>query len=122
MDRPELPRASRRSRDDGTPRPGRSRPGRLNRRRIPMNATVALRIERQDGAHGFDDPAVPGGWTIWAVTARAVLKLRYPKTDVSSVKLLGYSLLHDWLELPHGQTVDTVYPQRRARLHVVRDG
>jgi len=29
-----------------------------------MNATVALRIERQDGAHGFDDPAVPGDWTI----------------------------------------------------------
>src|SRR6059036_3614569 len=84
MDRPELPRASRRSRDDGTPRPGRSRPGRLNRRRIPMNATVALRIERQDGAHGFDDPAVPGDWTIEAVTARAVPKLRYPKTDVGS--------------------------------------
>ena len=50
-----------------------------------MNATVALRIERQDGAHGFDDPAVPGDWTIEAVTARAVPKLRYPKTHDRSI-------------------------------------
>ena len=37
-----------------------------------MNATVALRIERQDGAHGFDDPAVPGDWTIESGASRFV--------------------------------------------------
>ena len=86
-----------------------------------MNATVALRIERQDGAHGFDDPAVPGDWTIEAVTARAVPKLRYPKTDISSGKPLRYSMLNDGVELPRDQTVGTVFPKRRARVHVVHE-
>ena len=33
--------------------------------------TIALRIERHDGAHGFEDPAVPGDLTIDEVTRRA---------------------------------------------------
>ena len=84
-------------------------------------ASVALRIERQDGAHGFDDPAVPAEWTIEELTVRAVPKLRYPTTDVSSGKPLRYSMLHEGVELPREQTVGTVFPKRRARVHVVHE-
>ena len=88
-----------------------------------MNAagSVALRIERQDGAHGFDDPAVPAEWTIEQVTLRAAPKLRYPLTDVGSGKPLKYSMLHDGVELPRDQTVGTAFPKRRARVHVVHE-
>jgi hypothetical protein len=56
--------------------------------------TIALRVERHDGAHGFDDPSVPADWTIEQLTARVAPKLRYPATDVSSGKPLRYSMLH----------------------------
>ena len=83
--------------------------------------TVALRIERHDGAAGFDEPAVPDEWTIEEVTARAAPKLRYPLTDVGSGKPLRYSLLHDGVELPRDQTVGVAFPKRRARVHVVQE-
>ena len=88
-----------------------------------MNAasSVALRVERYDGAHGFDDPSVPGDWTIETLTQRAAPKLRYPLTDVSTGKPLRYSLLHDGVEVPRDQTVARAFPQRRARVHVVHE-
>lgn len=82
---------------------------------------MALRIERQDGAYGFDDPAVPGDWTIEALTTRAAPKLRYPMTDVSTGKPLRYSMLHDGVELPRDQTVGAAFPERQARVHVVHE-
>jgi len=82
-------------------------------------ATVALRIERFDGAHGFDDPAVPASLTIEQLTARAVPKLRYPSTDVSSGKPLRYSMLHDGTELARDQTVGTAIQKPRSVVHVV---
>ena len=84
-------------------------------------SSVALRIERQDGAHGFDDPAVPADWTIERLTARAAPKLRYPTVDVSSGKSLAYSMLHDGVELPRDLTVGAAFPKRRARVHVVHE-
>jgi hypothetical protein len=83
--------------------------------------SVALRIERQDGAHGFDDPAVPPEWTIEQLTDRAVPKLRYPRTDVGSGKPLRYSMLHEGVELPRDQTVGQAFPARKARVHVVHE-
>ena len=83
--------------------------------------SVALRIERQDGAYGFDDPAVPAEWTIEDVTARAAPKLRYPVTDISTGKPLRYSMLHDGVELARDQTVGAAFPKRQARVHVVHE-
>lgn len=83
--------------------------------------SVALRIERQDGAYGFDDPAVPDDWTIEDLTTRAAPKLRYPLTDVSTGKPLRYSMLHDGVELPRDQTVGAAFPARRGRVHVVHE-
>jgi hypothetical protein len=83
--------------------------------------SVALRIERHDGAHGFDDPAVPGDWTIEELTRRAAPKLRYPSTDVSSGKPLRYSMLHEGTELARDQRVGAAFPDRRARVHVVQE-
>jgi hypothetical protein len=82
---------------------------------------VALRIERQDGSHGFDDPAVPVDWTIEHLTAEAAPKLRYPTTDISTGKALHYSMLHDGVELPRDQKVGDAFPKRRARVHVVHE-
>lgn len=83
--------------------------------------TVALRIERYDGAHGFDEPTVPPQWTIEELTARAAPVLRYPANDVSSGKPLRYSMLHDGIELRRDQTVGDAFPTRRARVHVVHE-
>jgi hypothetical protein len=82
---------------------------------------VALRIDRQDGAHGFDDSAVPAEWTIEELTDRAVPKLRYPQTDIGSGKPLRYSMLHDGVELPRDLTVGKVFPSRKGRVHVVHE-
>jgi hypothetical protein len=84
-------------------------------------SNVALRIERQDGAYGFDDPGVPAEWTIESLTAKAVPRLRYPATDVSTGKPLRYSMLHDGVELPRDMTVGDAFPKRRARVHVVHE-
>jgi hypothetical protein len=65
---------------------------------------MALRIERHDGAHGFDD-LVPPELTIDELTTKAAPKLRYPTTDVGSGKPLRYSMLHDGVELPREDTV-----------------
>jgi hypothetical protein len=88
-----------------------------------MNAgtTVALRFDRHDGAHGFDDPAVPEDLTIEEVTRRAVPRLRYPATDVSSGKPLRYSMLHDGRELARDEKVRDAFPKRRGRVHVVHE-
>jgi hypothetical protein len=83
--------------------------------------SVALRIDRHDGAYGFDDPSVPSDWTIEDLTARAAPKLRYPQSDVSTGKPLRYSMLHDGVELPRDQKVGDVFPQRRGRVHVVHE-
>jgi hypothetical protein len=83
--------------------------------------SVALRIERQDGTHGFDDPAVPADWTIERLTAEAAPRLRYPTTDVGTGKPLRYSMLHDGVELPRDQKVGAAFPKRRARVHVVHE-
>ena len=83
--------------------------------------TIALRIERHDGAHGFEDPAVPGDLTIDEVTRRAVPRLRYPTTDVSTGKPLHYALLHEGRELARDQPVSEAFPRRRARVHVVHE-
>jgi hypothetical protein len=82
---------------------------------------VALRIERYDGAYGFDEPYVPAGWTIEELTARAAPKLRYPTTDVASGKPLRYSMLHDGVELRRDQTVGAAFPGRQAHVHVVHE-
>jgi hypothetical protein len=82
---------------------------------------VALRIERFDGAHGFDDPAVPASLTVEQLTARAVPKLRYPLTDVSSGKPLRYSMLHEGTELARDQTVGTAIQKPRSVVHVVHE-
>jgi hypothetical protein len=84
-------------------------------------SSVALRIERADGAHGFDDPAVPAEWSIEELTARVTPKLRYPVTDIATGKPLRYSMLHDGVELPRDQTVGAAFPKRRARVHVVNE-
>jgi hypothetical protein len=83
--------------------------------------TVALTFERQDGAHRFEDGAVPGSLTIGEVTRLAVPKLRYPTTDVSSGKPLKYSLLHEGVEVPRDETVGRVFPKRKARVHIVSE-
>ncbi len=84
-------------------------------------SAIALRIERYDGAYGFDDPSVPGEWTIEELTSRAAPKLRYPATDVSTGKPLRYSMLHDGVELRRDQTVGDAFPNRQARVHVVHE-
>jgi hypothetical protein len=90
-------------------------------------ASVALRIERQDGAHGFEDPAVPADWTIEQLTARAAPRLRYPTTDVSSGKPLRYSMLFDGVELPRDAKVgdafarDTTTPDTLPKVNVVSE-
>ena len=82
-------------------------------------SSVALRVERQDGAHGFDDPAVPAEWTIEQLTTRAASKLRYPVTDIRSGKPLRYSMLHEGIELRREQTVGDAFPQQRGKVHKV---
>ena len=88
---------------------------------MDASTNVALRIDRYDGAYGFDDPAVPGEWTIEELTTRAAPKLRYPTSDVSTGKPLRYSLLHDGVELPRDRTVADAFPARTARVHVVHE-
>jgi hypothetical protein len=83
--------------------------------------SVALRIERHDGAYGFDDPAVPGDWTIEKLTEHAVPKLRYAARDAASGKPLRYSALHDGVELPRDARVGAAFPKRRGRLQVVHE-
>jgi hypothetical protein len=68
--------------------------------------TVALRIERHDQAHGFDD-TVPADWSIEHLTDAAVPRLRLATRDVSSQKLLKYSALHDGAELARDAKVGT---------------
>jgi hypothetical protein len=68
--------------------------------------TMALRIERHDHAHGFDD-AVPGEWSIARLTAAAIPKLRLATTDIASGKPLKYSALHDGTEVPRDAKVGT---------------
>jgi hypothetical protein len=91
-----------------------------------MNDTatsLALDFERQDGAaHSFEDPAVPLELSIEEVTKRAVPRLRYPVTDISTGRPLVYSLLHDGVEIPRDLTVGKAFPgRRRARVHVVSE-
>ena len=88
---------------------------------MDTSTNVALRIERYDGAYGFDDPNVPREWTIEQLTSEAAPKLRYPMTDVSSGKPLRYSLLHDGVELPRDRKVGDAFPTRQARVHVVHE-
>jgi len=83
--------------------------------------SVALRIERHDGAHGFDEPAVPAEWSIEKLTEHAVPRLRYPQTDVSSGKPLRYSMLHDGVELPRDSSVGVAFPKKKARVQVVNE-
>ena len=83
--------------------------------------TVSLTFERQDGGHRFEDGAVPGSLTIGEVTGLAVPKLRYPTTDVSTGKPLRYSLLHDGVEVPRDEKVGRVFPNRKARVHIVSE-
>jgi len=80
---------------------------------------LALRIERHDGAHGFDD-LVPPALTIGELTTKAAPRLRYPVTDVSSGKPLAYSMLHDGVELPRDTTVGKALKQG-AKVHVVHE-
>jgi hypothetical protein len=86
-----------------------------------MNAvgSVALRIDRHDGAYGFDDPAVPGDLTIERLTQLAAPRVRYPLVDVSSGKGITYALLHDGREVPRETTVARAFPERRAKCTLV---
>jgi hypothetical protein len=68
--------------------------------------TIALRIERHDQAHGFDD-TVPADWSIERLTDTAVPRLRLATTDVASQKRLRYSMLHDGNELAREARVGT---------------
>jgi hypothetical protein len=68
--------------------------------------TMALRIERHDQAHGFDD-TVPGDWSIERLTDAAVPKLRLATKDVTSGKPLKYSALHEGTEVPRDAKVAT---------------
>lgn len=89
-----------------------------------MNPTssVALKIERADGAHGFEDPAVPAQWTIEELTAHAVPRLHYPTTDLASGLPLRYAVLAaDGIELPRDQKVGDAFPGRSGRVHVVHE-
>jgi hypothetical protein len=83
--------------------------------------TLALRIERHDGSHSIDEPAVPAGWTVEELTHRSVPRLRYPETDVGSGKPLRYSMLHDGAELRRDSILGEVLPARGARVHVVHE-
>ena len=76
------------------------------RTEVPVES-LALRIERHDGAHGFDD-FVPSALTVGELTSKATPRLRYPTTDVSSGKALSYSLLHQGTELPREARVGTL--------------
>jgi hypothetical protein len=60
---------------------------------------VALRIERHDQVHGFED-SVPGEWSVERLTEKVVPKLRLATRDVASGKPLRYSALLDGTELP----------------------
>ena len=85
-------------------------------------SSVALRIERPDGAHGFDDPAVPAEWTIQELTAHAVPRLRYPSTDIASGQALRYAAVAaDGIELLPDQKVGEAFPGRSGRVHVVHE-
>lgn len=68
--------------------------------------TVALRIERHDQAHAFED-TVPAEWSIERLTDTAVPKLRLATRDVASQKPLRYSALHEGSELARDATVGT---------------
>lgn len=83
--------------------------------------SVSIVFERQDGAHFFEDGAVPGHLSIGEATKLAVPKLRYPSTDVSTGKPLKYSMLHDGVEVPRDETVGRAFPKRKARVHVVSE-
>jgi hypothetical protein len=85
------------------------------------DTSVALRFERQDGAHGFDDPAVPAALTVEEVTERAAPRLRFPLHDVSTGKRLRYSMLHDGREIARDLPVGEVFPERRALVHIVSE-
>ena len=83
--------------------------------------SVALRFERQDGAHAFDDPAVPIELTVEEITVRAAPRLRYPTLDVATGKPLVYALLHEGVEVPRDATVGRAFPGRSATVHVVSE-
>jgi hypothetical protein len=68
--------------------------------------TVALRIERHDQAHGFDD-TVPADWSIERLTDAAVPKLRLATRDIASQKPMRYSALHEGTELAREAKVGT---------------
>ena len=85
-----------------------------------MNATtsVALSIERHDGAYSFSDH-VPGDVLVEDLTRRAAPRVRLPSTDISSGKPISYSLLHDGVEVQPEITVARAFPQRRAKVTIV---
>jgi len=80
---------------------------------------LALRIERHDGAHGFDD-LVPPALTIGELTTKAASKLRYPATDASTGRPLSFSMLYDGIELPRTTTVGKAL-KHGAKVHVVHE-
>lgn len=67
---------------------------------------VAMRIDRHDMAHGFDD-TVPVDWSIERLTESAIPKLRLATRDVASGKPLKYSALHEGTELARDAKVGT---------------
>lgn len=83
--------------------------------------SVALHVERHDGAFSFDDPAVPRDWTVEQLTENALSRLRYPSSDVTSGKPLRYSMLADGAELPREAKVGEALPKAGAKVRVVRD-
>lgn len=86
-----------------------------------LRNSVALRFERQDGAHVFDDPAVPLELSVEDITVRAAPRLRYPTVDVATGKPLKFALLHEGVEVPRDATVGRAFPHGRATVHVVND-
>ena len=88
---------------------------------MSASVSVALRIDRHDGAYAFEDPAVPGDLTIERLTQLAAPRVRYPLLDVSTGKPLTYSLLHNGEEIPRESTVARAFPQRRAKVTLVHE-
>ena len=85
---------------------------------MSTSVSVALRIDRHDGAYGFDDH-VPGDLSVERLTQIAAPRVRLPVVDVSSGKPIAYSLLHDGSEVPQESTVARAFPQRRAKVTIV---